>query len=73
MERAAAHCAHIFTTVSQVTADEAEYLLKRKPGKIQCINSSVCSEITLAMIYILSHRDSVQAIFSPAVWFVDKQ
>lgn len=31
LERAAAHASHIFTTVSQVTADEAEHLLKRKP------------------------------------------
>ncbi|XP_019513700.1 PREDICTED: glycogen [starch] synthase, muscle [Hipposideros armiger] len=31
MERAAAHCAHVFTTVSQITAIEAQYLLKRKP------------------------------------------
>ncbi|XP_058510544.1 glycogen [starch] synthase, muscle [Solea solea] len=31
LERAAAHCAHVFTTVSQITAIEAEYLLKRKP------------------------------------------
>ncbi|XP_064399869.1 glycogen [starch] synthase, muscle-like [Halichondria panicea] len=34
IERAAAHTAHIFTTVSQVTADEAEHLLKRKPDLI---------------------------------------
>lgn len=32
LERAAAHCAHVFTTVSQITAIEAENLLKRKPG-----------------------------------------
>uniref|UniRef100_A0A8C9XCL8 Glycogen [starch] synthase n=1 Tax=Sander lucioperca TaxID=283035 RepID=A0A8C9XCL8_SANLU len=31
LERAAAHCAHVFTTVSQITAIEAEFLLKRKP------------------------------------------
>eukprot|EP00124_Ichthyophonus_hoferi_P004004 Ihof_evm1s394 gene=Ihof_evmTU1s394 len=31
IERAAAHCAHIFTTVSEITGIEAEYLLKRKP------------------------------------------
>uniref|UniRef100_A0A8C2X901 Glycogen [starch] synthase n=1 Tax=Cyclopterus lumpus TaxID=8103 RepID=A0A8C2X901_CYCLU len=31
LERAAAHCAHVFTTVSQITAIEAEYLLKRAP------------------------------------------
>lgn len=32
LERAAVHCAHVFTTVSQITAIEAEHLLKRKPG-----------------------------------------
>ena len=32
IERAAVHCAHIFTTVSHITADEAEHLLKRRPG-----------------------------------------
>ena len=33
IERGAVHCAHIFTTVSHITADEAEHLLKRRPGK----------------------------------------
>lgn len=33
MERAAAHCAHVFATVSQITAIEAQHLLKRKPGR----------------------------------------
>ncbi|MGH0182704.1 UNVERIFIED_CONTAM: hypothetical protein FKN15_010226 [Acipenser sinensis] len=32
MERAAVHCAHVFTTVSQITAIEADHMLKRKPG-----------------------------------------
>lgn len=32
IERAAAHCADVFTTVSHITAYEAEHLLKRKPG-----------------------------------------
>ncbi|KTG06786.1 hypothetical protein cypCar_00027085 [Cyprinus carpio] len=31
LERAAVRCAHVFTTVSQITAIEAEHLLKRKP------------------------------------------
>ncbi len=31
IERAAAHASHVFTTVSEVTAREAEYLLGRKP------------------------------------------
>ncbi|CAM4384523.1 unnamed protein product [Leuciscus chuanchicus] len=31
LERAAARCTHVFTTVSQITAIEAEHLLKRKP------------------------------------------
>jgi len=34
MERAAAHCAHIFTTVSQITSYESEHLLKKKPDII---------------------------------------
>ncbi|KAJ3583696.1 hypothetical protein NHX12_015810 [Muraenolepis orangiensis] len=34
LERAAARCAHVFTTVSQITAIEAEFLLKRKPDII---------------------------------------
>lgn len=34
LERAAAHCAHVFTTVSHITAVEAEHLLKRKPGSL---------------------------------------
>jgi glycogen(starch) synthase len=34
MERAAVHCSHVFTTVSQVTADEAEHLLKRRPDVV---------------------------------------
>lgn len=33
MERAAVHCAHVFTTVSEITGYETEYLLRRKPGK----------------------------------------
>ena len=32
IERACAHSAHVFTTVSEVTAREAEYLLGRKPN-----------------------------------------
>lgn len=32
MERAAVHCAHVFTTVSDITGYEAEFLLRRKPG-----------------------------------------
>jgi glycogen(starch) synthase len=34
IERAAAHCADVFTTVSHITAFESEWLLKRKPGKV---------------------------------------
>ncbi|KAJ3220144.1 glycogen synthase isoform 1, partial [Clydaea vesicula] len=34
IERAAAHCADVFTTVSHITAYEAEWLLKRKPDGI---------------------------------------
>ena len=31
IERASSHLSHIFTTVSDITAREAEYLIKRKP------------------------------------------
>ncbi|RKO88832.1 glycogen synthase [Blyttiomyces helicus] len=34
IERAAAHCADVFTTVSHITAYEAEWLLKRKPDGV---------------------------------------
>ncbi|XP_015445475.1 glycogen [starch] synthase, liver isoform X2 [Pteropus alecto] len=34
MERAAVHCAHVFTTVSEITAIEAEHMLRRKPDVI---------------------------------------
>ncbi|XP_069347319.1 glycogen [starch] synthase, liver isoform X2 [Eulemur rufifrons] len=34
MERAAVHCAHVFTTVSEITAIEAEHMLKRKPDVV---------------------------------------
>lgn len=34
IERAATHGAHVFTTVSEVTAKECEYLLGRKPDRI---------------------------------------
>lgn len=34
LERASAHCAHVFTTVSHITGYEAEHLLKRKPDGI---------------------------------------
>ncbi|XP_053320678.1 glycogen [starch] synthase, liver [Spea bombifrons] len=34
MERASVHCAHVFTTVSQITGIEAEHMLKRKPDVI---------------------------------------
>jgi glycogen(starch) synthase len=30
IERAAAHLAHIFTTVSEITGVESEHLIKRK-------------------------------------------
>lgn len=40
MERAAANCAHVFTTVSNITADESFHLLKRKPGKLFSLHVS---------------------------------
>ena len=42
MERAAVHCAHVFTTVSDITGTEAEYLLKRKPGQVLGV---ICAEV----------------------------
>ncbi|CAL8324067.1 unnamed protein product [Lota lota] len=34
LERAAVHCAHVFTTVSHITAVEAQHILHRKPDVI---------------------------------------
>ena len=34
IERSATHCADVFTTVSHITAYEAEHLLKRKPDGV---------------------------------------
>ena len=34
IERATAHLAHVFTTVSDITAEEADHLIKRKPDII---------------------------------------
>ncbi|XP_070848697.1 glycogen [starch] synthase, liver [Chaetodon trifascialis] len=34
LERAAVHCAHVFTTVSQITAVEAKHMLHRKPDVV---------------------------------------
>ena len=31
IERASSHLSHVFTTVSDITSKEAEYLIKRKP------------------------------------------
>lgn len=41
IERAATHCADVFTTVSHITAYESEHLLKRKPGKFARILGQV--------------------------------
>ncbi|XP_057710850.1 glycogen [starch] synthase, liver isoform X2 [Corythoichthys intestinalis] len=34
LERAAVHCSHVFTTVSQITAVEANHILHRKPDVV---------------------------------------
>jgi len=39
LERASAHVAHVFTTVSHITAFEAEHLLKRRPGSFDHDNA----------------------------------
>ena len=36
LERAAAHLAHVFTTVSEITGIEAQHLIKRKGGLNIC-------------------------------------
>ena len=48
LERAAVHCAHVFTTVSQITAVEAQHILQRKPGgdRLHC-DTAVLVEGTL--------------------------
>lgn len=38
IERAATHCADVFTTVSHITAFESEHLLKRKPGELKILD-----------------------------------
>ncbi|MFH0980924.1 MAG: glycogen/starch synthase [Planctomycetota bacterium] len=49
LERAAAHSAHVFTTVSEITAYEAEHLLKRRadvilPNGLKLDNTTVLHE-----------------------------
>lgn len=43
LERAAVHCAHVFTTVSQITAVEADHMLHRKPGEPEVSGSEHAS------------------------------
>ncbi|XP_054156895.1 glycogen [starch] synthase-like [Oppia nitens] len=45
LERAAAHSAHVFTTVSEITSLEAQYLLKRRPCIVTPNGLSVKSAI----------------------------
>jgi len=45
LERAAVHLAHVFTTVSEITGLEAEYLLKRKPCLITPNGLSVSRDL----------------------------
>jgi glycogen(starch) synthase len=42
IERAAASCAHVFTTVSKITGIESAYLLGKRPGK-QTISINILS------------------------------
>uniref|UniRef100_A0A915K178 Glycogen [starch] synthase n=1 Tax=Romanomermis culicivorax TaxID=13658 RepID=A0A915K178_ROMCU len=48
MERAAVHSSHVFTTVSQITGVEAEYLLKRKP---ECITPNGLNVVKFAALH----------------------
>lgn len=47
IERASATLAHVFTTVSQITADEAEHLLKRRPDVVTPNGLNVVKYIAL--------------------------
>lgn len=60
MERAAVHCSHVFTTVSEITGVEAEHLLKRKPGKCQSYVTQVSCSITLSvkLVRYITHGHS---------------
>ncbi|XP_011379898.1 glycogen [starch] synthase, liver [Pteropus vampyrus] len=64
MERAAVHCAHVFTTVSEITAIEAEHMLRRKPAQFilkllkepqysGCNFSMHKSDITVVVFFIM--------------------
>lgn len=68
MERAAVHCAHVFTTVSEITGTESEYLLKRKPGMfgrlaISCI--ILKSEMSTAEVSGAKKKFGLFVIFNP--------
>ncbi|KAM7335673.1 hypothetical protein ACRRTK_006150 [Alexandromys fortis] len=67
MERASVHCAHVFTTVSEITAIEAEHMLKRKPAyALDCVMPVTRGEIP-DMNTILDRDDLTimkRAIFS---------
>jgi len=50
MERAAVHCAHVFTTVSDITGYESEFLLRRKPGKYRPSSGVMSAAVLLLML-----------------------
>ncbi|MEJ1280044.1 glycogen synthase 2 [Cricetulus griseus] len=56
MERASVHCAHVFATVSGITAIEAEHMLKRKPGDTTVFSNPPQmhkSNVTVVVFFIM--------------------
>ncbi|EGD82861.1 glycogen synthase isoform 1 [Salpingoeca rosetta] len=53
IERASAHGAHVFTTVSEITALEAEHLLKRKPD---CITPNGLNVVKFSALHEFQNR-----------------
>ena len=49
IERASAHMAHVFTTVSHITAFEAEHLLKKRAGEFWRTFSSSCPNANIPL------------------------
>lgn len=66
MERAAVHCAHAFTTVSEITGVESEHLLQRKPGNDFLFHFSLrCSILIMNFeIKFILFDDGVETVTS---------
>ncbi|OAQ22136.1 glycogen synthase [Linnemannia elongata AG-77] len=69
IERAATHCCDVFTTVSHITAYEAEHLLKRKPGlneKLKACNSPM-TVVAFIITPAETHSFTVETLKGQAV------